>query len=72
MFAELTPNVASPWYVVDADNKKKARLNCIAHLLSQIPYKEIRPPEIELTPRQKDDSYVRPPKDSQRWVPPIY
>ena len=67
-----TDTPLSPWNVVDADNKKKARLNCIAHLLSRIPYKEVRPPEIKLTPRQKDASYVRPPKDSQRWVPPIY
>ncbi len=67
-----TDTPLSPWNVVDADNKKKARLNCIAHLLTRIPYKEVRPPEIKLTPRQKDASYVRPPKDSQRWVPPIY
>ena len=61
-----------PWNVVDADNKKKARLNCISHLLSQIAYKEIQPAKIKLGPRQKDDGYVRPPKSSQRWVPPIY
>ena len=62
----------SPWYIVDADNKKKARLNCISHLLSQIPYKEIPRPGIRLQPRQRDDGYVRPPIDSQRWVPAIY
>jgi polyphosphate kinase 2 len=62
----------SPWYVVDADNKKKARLNCISHLLSMIPYREIKPPPIKLAPRQKDTGYMRPPKDSQRWVPAIY
>ena len=62
----------SPWNVVNADNKKKARLNCISHLLSQIPYGEIQRAEITLTPRQRDDSYVRPPKDSQRWVPAVY
>ena len=62
----------SPWYVVDADNKKKARLNCISHLLSKIPYKEIAPAKVVLSPRQKDTGYVRPPKQSQRWVPPLY
>ena len=62
----------SPWNVVNADNKKKARLNCIGHLLSQILYGEIQRAEITLTPRQRDDSYVRPPKDNQRWVPAVY
>ena len=54
------------------DNTKKARLNCIGHLLSQIPYGETPRAEITLTPRQRDDGYVRPPKDSQRWVPAVY
>ena len=66
-----TPTLA-PWHVVDADNKRRARLNCIAHLLKQVPYEEIRPVEIWLTPRQKDGSYVRPAKDSQRWVKAAY
>ncbi|WP_290740730.1 polyphosphate kinase 2 [Amaricoccus sp.] len=71
MFA-ATDTDLSPWYVVDADNKKRARLNCIAHLLRQIPYEEIKPAKVRLTPRQKDDGYVRPAKDSQRWVEAIY
>jgi polyphosphate kinase 2 len=71
MFA-ATDTELSPWHVVDADNKKRARLNCIAHLLKQVPYEEIRPIRIKLTPRQKDDSYVRPAKDSQRWVEAVY
>ncbi len=59
----------APWYVVDADNKKKARLNCIAHLLSMVPY-ETRPvPEIEMPTRQRDDGYVRPPRDLYTYVP---
>ncbi len=62
----------SPWYVVNADNKKKARLNCIAHLLSKIPYKEIPRAKVALTPRQKDRGYVRPPKESQHWVPELF
>ncbi|MDR3495214.1 MAG: polyphosphate kinase 2 [Ancalomicrobiaceae bacterium] len=67
-----TDTELSPWYVVDADNKKKARLNCISHLLSKIPYKEIAPAKVVLGPRQKDDGYMRPPKESQRWVPALY
>ena len=69
---QYTDTELSPWNIVNADNKKKARLNCIGHLLSQIPYGEIPRAEITLTPRQRDDGYVRPPKDSQRWVPAVY
>jgi polyphosphate kinase 2 len=69
---ERTDTRKSPWWVVDADNKKKARLNCIAHLLQQIPYKDMKPIEIELPPRQPDTGYRRPPKSSQRFVPSIY
>ncbi|MBP7000957.1 polyphosphate kinase 2 [Amaricoccus sp.] len=71
MFA-ATDTDLSPWHVVDADNKKRARLNCIAHLLRQIPYREIAPAKVRLAPRQKDDGYVRPAKDSQRWVEAVY
>jgi hypothetical protein len=67
-----TDTKISPWYVVNADNKKKARLNCISHLLTRVPYKEIAPAKIVLSPRQKDTKYVRPPKESQRWVPELY
>ncbi len=63
----------SPWWVVDADNKKRARLNCIHHLLSMLPYKEVEPPDLELPPRQEPDpDYVRPPIASMRWVPAAY
>jgi hypothetical protein len=54
---------------VDADNKKKARINCIAHLLSKIDYKEIEKPSIELPDRQPDDTYERPPMEEQNFVP---
>jgi polyphosphate kinase 2 len=67
-----TDRTRSPWHIVDADNKKKARLNCIAHLLRQIPYKDLRPIEIDLPPRQPDTGYVRPKKSTQRWVPEKY
>ena len=62
----------TPWYIVDADNKKRARLNCIAHLLRQIPYKDLLPEALELPPRQADTGYKRPAKSDQRWVPGIY
>jgi polyphosphate kinase len=70
MFAETDTKI-SPWYVVNSDDKKKSRLNCIAHLLSKVPYKDLKPVAIELPPRQSDD-YKRPEKSSQRFVPEIY
>ena len=62
----------APWYVVNADDKKRARLNCIAHLLSMIPYVDLTPPPLELPPRQPDPGYVRPPLADQTFVPEIY
>jgi polyphosphate kinase 2 len=61
-----------PWWVVEADSKKRARLNCINHLLSSIPYKDLTPEQIILPPRQEDSGYVRPPIASQRFVPEVY
>jgi polyphosphate kinase 2 len=58
-----------PWWVVDADDKKRARLNCIAHLLSSIPYQDLTPEPVELPERPDPGSYVRPPKETQRFVP---
>lgn len=71
MFAH-TDIKQAPWYVVNADNKKKARLNCIHHLLSLIDYKDLTPEPIELPPRQINNGYVRPPIDDQTFVPEIY
>jgi polyphosphate kinase 2 len=62
----------SPWYVVNADVKKHARLNCISHLLSQIEYVDTIPEPRELPPRGEDPNYERPPIESQRWVPALY
>jgi polyphosphate kinase len=62
----------SPWYVVHADDKRRARLNCIAHLLSMVPYENLTPPPLELPPRQPDAGYVRPPLTDQTFVPEIY
>jgi polyphosphate kinase 2 len=59
----------APWFVVEADDKKKARLNCIAHLLSRIPY-EVEPlPKVELPPLQGDEGYVRPARGIYTYVP---
>jgi hypothetical protein len=59
----------APWHVVNSDNKRRARLNVISHLLSQIPYEDLTPEEIELPPRQDDVGYVRPPLTDQTFVP---
>jgi polyphosphate kinase 2 len=62
----------APWYVVPADNKKRARLNCISHLLSLIPYQDLPKKKIKLPPRQKGKEYVRPPFSDQTFVPEKY
>ncbi len=62
----------APWYVVAADNKRRARLNCIHHLLSQISYRDLTPEPIELPPRQEEKGYVRPPITDQTFVPEVY
>ncbi len=62
----------APWFVVNAEDKKKARLNCMNHILSMIPYENILPGPIELPPLVKDDSYIRPPYDEQTFVTDLY
>ena len=62
----------SPWYVVNADSKKRARLNCIRHLLEHIPYKDLTPKPIDLPRRPPDKGYVRPPITEQTFVPDYY
>jgi polyphosphate kinase 2 len=59
----------APWFVVEADDKKKARLNCIAHLLTQIPYEPKELPNVKIPARQGDEGYVRPPRDANTYVP---
>ncbi len=71
MFA-YTDIKQAPWYVVNADNKKKARLNCMSHLLSLIPYEDLTPSPIKLPPRQKNKGYIRPPITDQTFVPEKY
>ena len=62
----------APWHVVNADNKKRARINCIRHLLSLIPFKDLTPKPIKLPPRQADTGYIRPPIQEQTFVPDCY
>ena len=62
----------APWYVVEADDKRAARLNLISHLLSLVPYKDIEREKIALPKRQKDGTYVRPPMTDQTFVPRKY
>jgi polyphosphate kinase len=71
MFA-YTDTKISPWYMVDADNKKRARLNCIHHLLSKIPYKDLTPGPMDLPPRKDNKGYVRPPLEEMTYVPEVY
>ena len=71
MFAH-TDIKQAPWYVVDADVKKRARLNSIRHLLSMIPYQDLSPEPIKLPPRQEASGYVRPPLSDQTFVPKKY
>ena len=62
------------WYVVNSEDKKRAHLNCIAHLLSQLPYKDVAPKKLKLPERKPElrKGYERPPLDSQNFVPEIY
>jgi polyphosphate kinase 2 len=62
----------APWYVVNADDKRRARLNVITHLLSLVPYEDLTPEPIVLPPREPDRGYVRPPMDEQTFVPEVY
>ncbi len=67
-----TDSKQAPWYVVNADVKKRARLNCIHHLLSLIPYEDLTPDPFELPPRTEREGYERPPISDQTFVPEVY
>ncbi len=71
MFAH-TDIKQAPWWVVRADDKRRARLNTISHLLSSIPYENIKPPKIELPPREQGIGYIRPPVEDQTFVPELF
>lgn len=63
----------APWFTVDADDKKRARLNCICHILSKIPYVDMTPEPLELAPRKHaPKDYIRPPLNEQYFVPKVY
>lgn len=62
----------APWWIVPADSKRHARLNCIAHLLSAFPYKDYSPKKLKLPPRQVDPTYVRSSISRQKFVPEVY
>jgi polyphosphate kinase 2 len=72
MMFQYTDIKQSPWFVVNADDKKRARLNCIHHLLSLINYKTVKEEKLILPPRQSEAGYVRPPVTDQTFVPEIY
>ncbi len=69
---EYTDTKGAPWYVVPSDDKKRARLNCIRHLLTQFDYQDLVPGPIELPPRPPETGYMRPPRDEQTYVPEGY
>ena len=62
----------APWFTVEADDKRRARLNCIRHLLSKVPYEDMTPPALKLPPRKSGKRYVRPPINEQFFVPNGY
>jgi polyphosphate kinase len=63
----------APWFTVEADDKKRARLNCISHFLSKIPYVDMTPDPLELPPRKSAPvDYVRPPRNEQFFVPQVH
>jgi len=62
----------APWWVVQADDKKKARLNCIHHLLHQMPYEDVEHPPIELPQRMRNEDYARNPTPQDLIIPQVY
>ncbi|MEM7802379.1 MAG: polyphosphate kinase 2, partial [Chloroflexota bacterium] len=70
MTFEYTDIKQAPWYVVPADDKRRARLSCMSHILSQIPYENVIPDPVEL-PEREEYPYIRPPMDDQTFVPDI-
>ncbi|HYF74733.1 MAG TPA: hypothetical protein VD864_18040 [Nocardioides sp.] len=59
----------APWWVVESDNKRRSRLDMIHHLVSSLDYREVEREPIALPPRPPSTGYVRPPRDTQRYVP---
>ncbi|MFO7549653.1 MAG: polyphosphate kinase 2 [Acidimicrobiia bacterium] len=69
---EHTSIPESSWHEVDGDDKRRARLNCIAHLLSLVPYTEVEYPKVELPAVPDEDGYRRPPIENLNWIPEVY
>jgi hypothetical protein len=67
-----TDSVAAPWIVINSNDKRRARLNCMRHLLSKVPYEDMTPAAIELAPRKGSGDYQRPPINEQFFVPNHY
>jgi hypothetical protein len=67
----FTDTKASPWWVVEADDKRRARLNCITHLLDQIPYEDVTSAPMVLPPKVAEN-YIRPPVEDQTFVPDVF
>jgi hypothetical protein len=59
----------APWYVVESEDKRRARINMISHLLSTLPYHDVQPPPITLPHRPRSQGYVRAPREMQTYVP---
>jgi hypothetical protein len=59
----------APWHVVESDDKRRARINMIAHLLSTIPYQKVKRPKIEIPSRPASQGYIRSPREMQTYVP---
>jgi polyphosphate kinase 2 len=72
LMVEHTSTPLSPWWEVAADDKRRARLNCISHLLSQVDYHEVKRKRIKLPPRESDHGYRRPPIEHLNWIPTPY
>jgi polyphosphate kinase len=62
----------APWFTVEADDKRRAHLNCIRHILSKVPYEDLTPAEMKLPPRKEAENYIRPPINEQFFVPNHY
>jgi hypothetical protein len=71
MFAH-TDIKQAPWYVVPSDDKRRARLNLISHLLSLVPYEDLTPEPMVLPARQSVGGYIRPPMSDQTFIPQVY
>jgi polyphosphate kinase len=69
---KYTDTKQAPWYVVDADDKKRSRLNCINHILSTVKYQDVTPKPLELPPRKIEEDYIRPPMSEYTYVEAKY